>query len=121
MDGARDRGDIIDPLAPLGDGADDLYLVVNLMQGTPVTPDIKTLDLPGEEQDRRGSGIGRAQRGAGVLDAWPRHDERDAWLPSHARVAIGHICRGLLMPYGYETDIRLRIKGIVDAHDLHAG
>ena len=42
----------MDALAPLGDGPDDVDLVVNLVQGTAITANVITLDLPGQEQDR---------------------------------------------------------------------
>ena len=120
VNSTRDGGHIVDALAPLGDRSDDVELVVNLVQGATITPNIITLDLSGQEQDRRRSCVGCPQRRAGVLDTRPRHHEGHSWLPSHARIAISHIRGGLLMPYGHHADIRLPIEGIVDAHNLYA-
>ena len=84
------------------------------MQCATITANVITLDLPGQEQDWRRSGVSCAQRRAGVLDAWARHDEGHTRLPGDARIAIGHIRRGLLMPYSHDADIRPCIEGVVD-------
>ena len=97
---------IVDALAPLGDGPDNIDLVINLMQGATITANVITFDLPGQEQHWRRGSIRCSQRRTGVLDAWARHDEGHTRLPSHARIAIGHIRRGLLMPHGHDADIR---------------
>ena len=80
VNSARDGGHIVDALAPLGDRPDDVDLVVNLVQGATITPDVITLDLSGQEQDRRRRCVGCAQRRAGVLDTRSRHHEGHAWL-----------------------------------------
>src|SRR5262249_41278769 len=120
VNSARNGGHIVDALAPLGDRSDDVDLVVNLMQGATITANVITLDLPGEEQDWSRSGVSCPQRRAGVLDAWARHDEGHTRLAGDARIAIGHIRGGLLMPHSHDADIRPRIEGVEDPHNLHA-
>jgi hypothetical protein len=120
VNSTRDGGDIVDALAPFGNGSDNVDLVVNLVQSATITPNVITLNLSGQEQDRRRSSIGCPQRRAGVLDPRPGHHQGYAGLPGHARIAISHIRGGLLVPHGHNADIRLSIEGIVDPHNLYA-
>ena len=90
------------------------------MQGATITANVIALDLPGQEQDWRRSCVRCPQRRAGVLDARARHDEGHTRLAGDARIAIGHIRRGLLMPHSHDANIRPPIEGVVDPHNLYA-
>ena len=121
MDGGGDLRDLEDALAPLGDGADDVELVVDLMEDADVLPQHVPVDLSGDEQDGRGGGVGGAQAGGCVEQAGTGDDEGRANVAGRPGVAVRHVGGGGLVACGDEADGGLVIQGVGGVVRLHAG
>ena len=109
------------PVAPLGQRAEDLQLVVHLVQDTASASQVACADLPGDEEDGRRGGVGGAQGARGVEGAGARHHQGDARSPRRPRVAVGHVRGGLLVPHVDDADLRVAVQSVEDGHYLDAG
>ena len=113
--GGHDAADV------LGDGADGVLLVVDLVEHATVHADEVALDLAADDEDGRGRGVGGAESGGCVEQAGSGDHEGGADLSAGAGVAVGHVGGGLLVAGGDEPDaghVVERIEGMVE---LHAG
>ena len=108
------------PLAPLGDRLDDVELLVDLVQHADVLAQVAPGHLPGHQEHRRRARVRRAESGAGVQHARPRHHQRHADAAARPRVAVGHVRRGLLVPGQDEPDVLLVAQRRHGAIQLHA-
>ena len=107
--------------APLGDGADALELVVDLVQHADVLADLRLRDLTRQHEHRRGAGVRGAEAGGRVEQARPRHHEGGADPAARARVAVRHVRGRLLVPGLDEADVRLLAQRRHYPVELHAG
>ena len=109
-------GRVQNALGPLGNGADAVLLVVDLVQHSPVHADHVALHLPRHHQYRRGCGVGGADAGSRVEQSRPRHHQRRANAASGAGITVGHVGGCLLVPGGDEPDagfVVQRVHGVV--------
>ena len=105
---------------PLGHGAHRARLVRDLMNGPQVLADCAARDLAGNEEHGRGARVRVSQAGSGIVETRARNHERYPRFSSRACIAVGHVCRGLLMPGRDHADARLVPKRGDDPVDLDA-
>ena len=110
-----------DALGPLRDRADDVELVVNVVQQPQVAPDAVAVDLTREQQHGRGAGVGRGEPGRGVVDADAGYDHRHARPAARSRVSVGHVRGGLLVTGHDVADLGNVDERIQRSHQLIAG
>ncbi len=63
--------------------------------------------LTDDEEHGRGASVCRGQAGGGVVEPDARHHQRNAGFPGGARIAIGHVGRGLLVAGRDQANPRL--------------
>ena len=86
--------------------ADHAELIRDLVKKPAAELDEIRLDLPRHAQHRGITGVGRRERGRGIEEPRPRHNHADADFAGRARVAIGHVCGGLLVAGVNDADAR---------------
>ena len=80
------------------------------------------LDLSCDAQHRGIAGVGRGERGRGIEQPRPRDDHARADFAGRARVAVGHVCGGLLVARVNDPDrVPLRVERIECAVELDSG
>ena len=108
--GVGQVGGFEDARGPLGHGLDGVYLVVDLVEGAEVLSYLVPVDLAGDEEHRRGCGVGGADAGGGVEQAGAGHDEGCAEAAAGPGVAVGHVGGALLVAVGDEADAGLVVE-----------
>ena len=99
--------------------ADHAELIRNLMKKPAAELDEIRLDLPCHAQHRGITGVGGRERGRGIEESRTRHDHADADFAGRARVAIGHVCRGLLVARVNDADrVPLLVERVKRAIEL---
>jgi hypothetical protein len=106
-----------DRMAEAGDLADELALVLQLMQ-----PAFAGADLPqgidrGDDKHRHGIAIGLGHGGGDIGHARPGDDEADAGPAGDAGIAIGHESGTLLMARRHVADRRIR-QAAIELHRM---
>src|SRR5690606_36031641 len=99
VDQARDGGGFGGAARELGDGADHLELVRNLVELATTDADQVRLDLAGDAEDWHVAAVGGRECRGRIQQAGARHDETDTGAPSYAGVAIGHVGGGLFVAW----------------------
>ena len=87
---AGDLAGLEHALLPRGDRADEVELVVDLVEEPEVAADAVPVDLTCDQQDGGGRRPRRREARAGVVDADAGDDERDARPARRTRVPVGH-------------------------------
>ena len=109
-----------DPLGPLGDGADHVELVVDVVEQAEVLADAVPVDLAGQKEDRGGAGIGGGQAGGRVVDPDTGDDHGHPRATRGAGVAVGHVRRPLLVAGHDVADLGRVDQGVEGRHELVA-
>jgi hypothetical protein len=86
-----------------------------------VSADHVPLNLPGDNQYGRRSGISRSNGGGRILQTRTRYNQGCANAATSSGVTISHIGGGLLMSRGDELDVRLVAQGVKRVIELHTG
>ena len=109
--------DVLDQPAVLGDrlgDADD----VGLLEGVPA--DHRPRHLPGDGDQRRAVHVGRGDAGHQVGGAGPGRGDAHARPAAGARIAVGGVRRGLLVPHQHVPQRRVLGQRVVERHDRAA-
>ena len=108
-------------LGPLGDGADQVELVVDVVEQAEVLADAVPVDLAGQKEHRGGAGIGGGQAGGRVVDPDTGDDHGHPGASRGAGVAVGHVGGALLVAGHDVADLGRVDQGVEGRHELVAG
>ena len=119
---ARPMSSVRRTVPPAGERGQHEPLLLGLVQEPLGLAQVAAVDLPGDEQHRRGGEARLEQARHGVGRARPGAGDDHAELPGGARVAVGGVRGGLLVPYPDRRDGAAPRDGVVDrqvvdAHD----
>ena len=114
-------GRVQNALGPLGNGADAVLLVVDLVQHSTVHAYHVALHLPRHHQYRGGCGVGGADAGSRVQQSRPRHHQRRADAAAGSGITVGHVGGCLLVPGGDEPDAGFIVQCVHGVVQLDSG
>ena len=115
---ARVQHDVV----PLGQPAQDRWLMRNLVQIADALADVAAENLPGQAEDLGVERVGGRHARGRVQQAWTRHDIEDARLAGRQRVTERHISAALFVPRVDDADaVAVVEEGVVEPVVLDAG
>jgi hypothetical protein len=120
-DARRDRLGRAHDRVPLAQRCELTRLVGDLVQHAPAAADRLRVDLTADHQHRRRAGVCGGETREGIGHARAGHGHAHADTGARARVAVGHVARGLLVPRDGERDPAVERSNRVDRPvELHA-
>ena len=111
---------IFDAVGPFDESAQRRELIRHLVQMAAALAEKRRRHLPGQAQHRLVRSERGEQRSARVEHAGAGHHAEHARPAARARIAVGHVAAGLLVPRADHLELRL-MEGVEQAVDLRAG